>query len=123
MPRPISTVHITPDFQKVYLRLPKHIQNLAIRKDEWFRKTPLIHAFGPTNQKASFQLTGPIQLIGSIECYFDFSAQPKFSIMMSGLMKFIANFFSNPPPTTTTKEIPVDQSLKSSTLAVNWGVF
>jgi mRNA-degrading endonuclease YafQ of YafQ-DinJ toxin-antitoxin module len=29
MPRPISTVHITPDFEKAYLRLPKHIQNLA----------------------------------------------------------------------------------------------
>ena len=38
MPRPISTVHIRPDFEKAYLRLPKHIQNLTTRKDQWFRK-------------------------------------------------------------------------------------
>jgi mRNA-degrading endonuclease RelE of RelBE toxin-antitoxin system len=38
MPRPIATVHITPDFEKRYLRLPKHIQNLATRKNQWFRK-------------------------------------------------------------------------------------
>ena len=31
MPRPISIVHVTPDFEKAYLRLPKHIQNLATR--------------------------------------------------------------------------------------------
>src|SRR5207249_1697553 len=31
MPRPISTVHITPDFEKAYLRLPKHIQNLTFQ--------------------------------------------------------------------------------------------
>jgi len=27
-----------PDFEKAYLRLPKHIQNLATRKDQWLRE-------------------------------------------------------------------------------------
>jgi len=38
MPRPILIVHVTPDFEKAFLRLPKHIQALATRKDQWFRK-------------------------------------------------------------------------------------
>lgn len=38
MARPISLVHITPDFEKAFLRLPKHIQALANRKDQWFRQ-------------------------------------------------------------------------------------
>jgi mRNA-degrading endonuclease YafQ of YafQ-DinJ toxin-antitoxin module len=38
MPRPISIVHVTPDFEKAYLRLPKRIQTLATRKDQWSRK-------------------------------------------------------------------------------------
>ena len=46
MPRPISTVHITPDFEKAYLRLPKHIRNLATWKDQWFRKD----AFDPLTE-------------------------------------------------------------------------
>lgn len=37
MARPITTVHIAPDFEKAYLRLPKHIQILATHKDQWFR--------------------------------------------------------------------------------------
>jgi hypothetical protein len=38
MARPISIVHVTPDFEKAFLRLPKHIQTLATRKDQWFRR-------------------------------------------------------------------------------------
>jgi hypothetical protein len=38
MARPINVVHIPPDFEKTFLRLPKHIQALATRKDQWFRK-------------------------------------------------------------------------------------
>jgi hypothetical protein len=51
MPRPISIVHVTPDFEKAYLRLPKHIQNLATRKDQWFRKD----AFDPCLRTEPFQ--------------------------------------------------------------------
>ena len=38
MPRPVTTVHVAPDFEKTFLRLPKQIQRLATRKDRWFRK-------------------------------------------------------------------------------------
>jgi mRNA-degrading endonuclease YafQ of YafQ-DinJ toxin-antitoxin module len=38
MARPIAIVHITPDFEKSYLRLPHRIQTLAARKDQWFRR-------------------------------------------------------------------------------------
>ena len=41
MPRPISTVHIPPDFEKTFLRLPERIQKLATQKDKWFRNDAL----------------------------------------------------------------------------------
>lgn len=37
MPRPVSVIHVTPDFEKTFTRLPKQIQKLASRKDGWFR--------------------------------------------------------------------------------------
>jgi hypothetical protein len=49
MARPITTVHIAPDFEKAYLRLPKHIQILATRKDQWFRSDAFDPRLRPTN--------------------------------------------------------------------------
>jgi len=37
MPRPLSVIHVTPDFEKTFARLPKQIRKLASRKDRWFR--------------------------------------------------------------------------------------
>ena len=37
MPRLISKVHVSSDFSKSFRKLPLPIQNLAIRKDQWFR--------------------------------------------------------------------------------------
>lgn len=37
MPQCILKVHTSSDFRKSFRRLPAHIQNLAIRKDKWFR--------------------------------------------------------------------------------------
>lgn len=37
MTQHILKVHITSDFEKSFRKLPLHIQNLAIRKDGWFR--------------------------------------------------------------------------------------
>lgn len=37
MSRPIATVHISPDFEKMFLRLPERIRRLANHKDQWFR--------------------------------------------------------------------------------------
>ena len=58
MPRPISIVQVTPDFEKAYLRLPKHIRNLATRKDQWFRKD----AFDP--RLRTHKLKGELSLLG-----------------------------------------------------------
>ena len=93
MPRPISTVHITPDFEKAYLRLPKHIQNLATRKDQRFRK----EAFDPSlrTHKLKGELSAYWAYSVNRECYFDFSDHAKFSIMMSALMRFIASIASD----------------------------
>lgn len=35
---PVSKVHTTSDFEKSFHKLPIYIQNLAIKKDKWFRK-------------------------------------------------------------------------------------
>ena len=62
MTRPITVIHITPDFEKTFLRLPKHIQALATRKDQWFRKDAF-DARLRTHTKVTSQLTGPTPLI------------------------------------------------------------
>ncbi len=37
MPRIISQIHISSDFKKSFRKIPKPIQDLATRKDQWFR--------------------------------------------------------------------------------------
>lgn len=37
MPRAVAIIHLTSDFQKSFRRLPKGIQCLAERKDQYFR--------------------------------------------------------------------------------------
>ena len=37
MPRIISKVHVSSDFKKSFKKIPKIIQDLAIRRDQWFR--------------------------------------------------------------------------------------
>ena len=63
MPRPITVIHITPDFEKTFLRLPKHIQALATRKDQWFRKDAFDARLRTHKLKGNLQLTGPTPLI------------------------------------------------------------
>jgi hypothetical protein len=58
MPRPILIVQVTPDFEKAFLRLPTHIQALATRKDQWFRKD----AFDP--RLRTHKLRGELSLLG-----------------------------------------------------------
>jgi len=72
MPRPISTVHITPDFEKAYLRLPKHIQNLATRKDQWFRKDafdPRLRTHKEKNWGSSLELDSCQLVLGRVRRY------------------------------------------------------
>ena len=91
MPRPISIVHVTPDFEKAYLRLPKHIQNLATRKDQWFRKD----AFDPRLRTH--------KLKGELSAYWAYSVNREYRVLFRflgpskalyydvALMKFIVN--------------------------------
>jgi hypothetical protein len=59
MARTITTVHIAPDFEKAYFRLPKHIQILATRKDQWFHSDAfLIRASDPQTKRRSLGLLG-----------------------------------------------------------------
>ncbi len=37
MPRIISKIHISSDFEQSFRKLPRSIQDLATRKDQWFR--------------------------------------------------------------------------------------
>jgi mRNA-degrading endonuclease RelE of RelBE toxin-antitoxin system len=69
MPRPISIVHVTPDFEKAYLRLPKHVQNLATRKDEWFRKD----AFDPRLRTH--------KLRGELSAYWAYSVNREYRVL------------------------------------------
>jgi len=69
MPRPISIVHVTPDFEKAYLRLPKHVQNLATRKDQWFRKD----AFDPRLRTH--------KLKGELSTYWAYSVNREYRVL------------------------------------------
>jgi proteic killer suppression protein len=69
MARPISAVHITPDFEKAFLRLPKHIQNLANRKDRWFRQD----AFDPRLRTH--------KLKGELSAYWAYSVNREYRVL------------------------------------------
>ena len=68
MPRPITTVHITPDFQKAYLRLSNHIQNLATRKDQWLKD-----AFDPRLRTH--------KLKGELSAYWAYSVNREYRVL------------------------------------------
>ncbi|HWO43129.1 MAG TPA: type II toxin-antitoxin system mRNA interferase toxin, RelE/StbE family [Candidatus Eisenbacteria bacterium] len=69
MARAISTVHVTPDFEKAFLRLPKHIQALASRKDQWFRKD----AFDPRLRTH--------KLKGELSSYWAYSVNREYRVL------------------------------------------
>ena len=71
MPRPISIVNVTPDFEKAYLRLPKRIQTLATRKDQWFRKD----AFDPRLRTH--------KLKGELSAYWAYSVNREHRVLFS----------------------------------------
>jgi hypothetical protein len=93
MPRPISTVHVTPDFEKAYLRLPKHIQNLATRKDRWFRRDAFDPRLRTHKLKGELAAYWAYSVNREYHVLFRFLAPSEVSIMMSALMRFIANIF------------------------------
>jgi mRNA-degrading endonuclease RelE of RelBE toxin-antitoxin system len=69
MARPISVIHITPDFEKTFLRLPKHIRSLATRKDQWFRQD----AFDPRLRAH--------KLKGELSAYWAYSVKGEYRVL------------------------------------------
>ena len=69
MARPISVIHIPPDFEKTFLRLPKSIQGLANRKDQWFRRD----AFDPRLRTH--------KLKGELSAYWAYSVNRQYRVL------------------------------------------
>ena len=69
MPCSIATVHIPPDFEKTFLRVPKRIRSLATRKDQWFRKD----AFDPRLRTH--------KLKGKLSDYWSYSVNREYPIL------------------------------------------
>ena len=55
MLRKVNTVHVTSDFKKSFRKLPKQIQNLAIKKDELFRHDAFSSSLRTHNLKGSLE--------------------------------------------------------------------
>ena len=69
VPRVITTVHYTSDFQKSYKSLPTHLQRLVDKKDALFRT----HAFHPSLE--THKLSGPL------EPSWSFSVNKKYRVL------------------------------------------
>ena len=65
----IRVVHVTSDFMKSYRKLPNHIQNLAIKKDQLFRQD----AFSASLR--THKLKGPL------EGYFAYSINHSYRVL------------------------------------------
>jgi hypothetical protein len=91
MPRRISVVHITPDFEKAYLRLPKRIQKLATRKDQWFRKDAFDPRLRTHKLKGELSPYWAYSVNREYRFSFDSLAPAKPSTMMWAPMKSILN--------------------------------
>ena len=69
MLRAISTVHVTSDFEKSFRKLPRRIQDLAGRKDKWFRAD----AFDPRLRTH--------KLKGTLEGYWSYSVNDQYRVL------------------------------------------
>lgn len=69
MARHISKIHTTSDFEKSFRKIPIRIQDLAIKKDEWFR------------QDAFDSRLHTHKLRGELEGYWSYSVNQKYRIL------------------------------------------
>ena len=93
MTQPIRTVHISSDFKKSFHKLPRHIQELAVKKDLAFRQNAFTRLFyAPTNSKALWKVIWPTPLIMSIEYYSGLLTLMKYFTMTSARMRFMDKF-------------------------------
>lgn len=67
--RPIAKVHTTSDFEKSFRKLPAHIQDLAVKKDRWFRAD------------AFDQRLRTHRLKGALEGYWSYSINRQYRVM------------------------------------------
>ena len=75
MSRPIAKVHIASDFDKSFQKLPSNIQDIAAKKDYWFRTNahdPRLHTH---------------KLKGSLEGYWAYSVNFQYRV----LFRFLAH--------------------------------
>ena len=72
--RPLATGHVTSDVEKAFRKLPTRIQDLAERKDQWFRA----NAFDPRLRTH--------QLKGSLEGFWSYSVNDQYRV----LFRFLA---------------------------------
>ncbi len=69
MRRPISKIHVTSEFGKSFSRLPVHVQDLAEKKDKWFRHDSFdarLHTH---------------KLKGELEGYWSYSINRKYRVL------------------------------------------
>ena len=81
MARPISVIHVAPDFEKTFLRLPKRIQDLATRKDQWFRRD----AFDPRLRTH--------KLKGELSTYCAYSVNREYRVLFRFLGPHEVNYY------------------------------
>ena len=70
MAHSILKIHSTSEFEKSFRKLPQHIQNLAEKKDIWFRKD----AFDPRLHTH--------KLKGELEGYWSYYVNRKYRILL-----------------------------------------
>ena len=64
----IRIIHVTSDFEKSFRKLPTFIQDLAQKKDRWFRADAFDTRPERTNSKENWKVTGLTPLTSSTEC-------------------------------------------------------
>ena len=71
MEHPVTKIHITSEFNKSFKKLPVNIQDLADKKDQWFRQ----NAFDPRLDTH--------KLKGELREYWAYSINRKYRILFS----------------------------------------
>ena len=69
MARPVWKIHATSAFQKSFRKPPRHIQDLSIKKDQWFRKD----AYDPRLRTHSLK--------GELQGYYSYSVNNAYRVL------------------------------------------
>ena len=69
MVRAIRLIHVTSDFKKSFRRMPRHIQEIAVKKDRLFRQDAFISSLRTHKLK------------GALEGYWSYSVNFEYRVM------------------------------------------